>query len=131
MATKKKEESHGMLPLAAGVIAGVAGMYFLHGQGKAPKANRQKIKGWVLKAKGEALEKIEKMKEMDEEAYHAIIDGVMAKYNKLDSSDKAEIEALAKDMKKHWKAIARDLAPKKKKPVAKPKKPATPVVSAN
>lgn len=126
---KKKKESHGMLPLAAGVIAGVAGMYFLHGQGKAPKANRQKIKGWVLKAKGEALEKIEKMKELDEEAYHAIIDGVMAKYNKLDSSDREEIEALAKDMKKHWKAIAREIT-NKKKPAVKGKKPTSAPVAS-
>ena len=114
MATKKKQESSSVLPLAVGAIAGIAGMYFLHGRGKAPKGNRQKIKSWMLKAKGEALEKVEKMKVADEEAYLKIIDGVMEKYNKLNPEDKAEIEALGTAMKRHWKNIQRDLAPKKK-----------------
>jgi len=109
-----------MLPLVAGAVAGIAGMYFLHGQGKAPKANRQKVKGWILKAKGEVLEQLEKAQEMDEKAYHEVVDSVMAKYNQLDDSDKAAIEALGKDLKKHWKGIVKDLSPKKKKkPTAK------------
>jgi hypothetical protein len=117
---KKKEESSGILPLAAGVIAGVAGMYFLHGHGKVPTANRKKIKGYLVKAKGEVLEKVEKMKEANEEAYYNAIDTVIAKYNKLPEDQRAELDLLAKDMKKHWRAIVRDLGPKpKKKPVKK------------
>lgn len=119
---KKKEESHGILPLAAGVIAGVAGMYFLHGHGKVPTANRKKIKGYLVKAKGEVLEKMEKMKEVNEETFNTVIDTVLAKYNKLPDEQRAEVELLAKDMKKHWKAIKRDLLPKpkaKKKPAPK------------
>ena len=126
MATKKKQESSSILPLAAGMIVGIAGMYFLHGQGKAPKGNRQKIKSWMLKAKGEALEKVEKMKVADEQAYQQIIDTVMEKYSKLNPEDRAEIEALGTAMKRHWKNIVRDMAPKKK---AKPVKKVTPAVA--
>jgi hypothetical protein len=118
---KKKEESHGMLPLAAGVIAGVAGMYFLHGHGKVPTANRKKIKSFLVKAKGEVLEKVEKMQSLDEEAYNKAVDVVLAKYNKLPEEQRADIEALGKDMKKHWKAIVKDLTPKVKKVVKKAK----------
>jgi len=133
MATKKKQESSSVLPLAVGAIAGIAGMYFLHGQGKAPKGNRQKIKSWMLKAKGEALEKVEKMKVADEKAYQDIIDNVMTKYNKLNPEDKAEIEALGSALKRHWKSIERDLQPKKKvkKLVKKAEKSIAEVVAGN
>ena len=124
MAGKKKPESHGMgLPLSAGAIAGLAGAYFLYGQGKESAKNRKKIKSWMIKAKGEALEKLEKMKEMDEEAYHKIMDGIAEKYGKVKDVDPAEVEALVKDLKKHWKSMVRDLQPKKKAPA---KKKATP-----
>jgi hypothetical protein len=116
MATKKKEETKGMgLPLAAGLIAGIAGTYFLYGQGKTSTANRKKVKGWIVKAKGEALEKIEKLKSVDEESYHKIIDGIAEKYGKIKDIEPAEVEALVRDLKKHWKSLVRDVQPKKKK----------------
>lgn len=101
------------LPLAAGLIAGIAGTYFLYG--KNATANRKKIKGWIIKAKGEAVEKIEKMKEMDEASYHALIDGVVQKYSKAKGVEPAEIEELVKDLKRHWKNILKDATPKTKK----------------
>ncbi len=116
MAVKKTTGSG--LPLAAGLIAGIAGTYFLYGKNAA--ANRKKIKGWMVKAKGEAIEKMEKMKEMDEASYHALIDGIAQKYGKVKGIEQAEVDELVKDMKKHWKSIMKDTAPKtKKKPIKK------------
>ncbi len=132
MATKKKQESKGGmgLPLAAGLIAGIAGTYFLYGQGKTSPANKKKIKGWILKAKGEALEKIEKLKSVDEETYHKVIDTIAEKYAKVKDIDPAEVQDLVKDMKKHWKNLVKDTKPKpKKKPDPKAKKPAPAVES--
>ena len=131
MATKKKPESHGMgLPLAAGVIAGMAEAYFLYGQGKQSAANRKKIKSWMIKAKGEALEKIEKVKELDEESYHKIMDGIAEKYGKLKDVEPAEVEALVKDLKKHWKSMVKDMQPKKKKkPATKAKAKTSPTIA--
>jgi hypothetical protein len=117
MATKKNEAQKEVLPLAVGVLAGIAGTYFLYG--KNGTANRKKIKGWIVKAKGEAIEKIEKMKEMDEASYHALIDGVVSKYTKVKGVEQVEIDELVKDMKKHWKSIVKDMAPKSKKKPAK------------
>lgn len=118
MAAKKTSGS--ALPLAAGLIAGIAGTYFLYGKNAA--ANRKKVKGWMVKAKGEAIEKMEKMKEMDETSYHALIDGIAQKYAKVKGIEQSEIDELVRDMKKHWKSIMKDTAPKaKKKPVKKAK----------
>jgi len=127
MAVKKKPESHGMgLPLAAGVIAGMAGAYFLYGQGKESAKNRKKIKSWMIKAKGEALEKLEKMKELDETSYHKIMDGIAEKYGKAKDVDPEEVKALVQDLKKHWKSMIRDMQPKKKK---KPAPKVAPTIS--
>jgi gas vesicle protein len=116
MATKKKPESHGMgLPLVAGAIAGMAGAYFLYGQGKQSASNRKKIKSWMIKAKGEALEKLEKVKSLDEESYHKIMDGIAEKYGKVKDVDPEEVKALVQDLKKHWKSMMRDMQPKKRK----------------
>lgn len=123
MTAKKTSSGVGSgLPLAAGLIAGIAGTYFLYGKNAA--ANKKKIKGWIVKAKGEAIEKIEKMKEMDEAAYHAMIDGVVAKYGKVKGVEPAEVEELVRDLKRHWKNIMRDAAPKTKKKPMKKVKPA-------
>ncbi|MBI2120079.1 MAG: hypothetical protein HYT94_00465 [Parcubacteria group bacterium] len=121
MTAQKKTSGVGAgLPLAAGVIAGIAGTYFLYG--KNATANRKKLKGWIVKAKGEAIEKIEKMKEMDEASYHALIDGVVQKYSKVKGVEQAEVDELVKDLKKHWKNIMKDAAPKPKKKKASAKK---------
>jgi uncharacterized protein YpuA (DUF1002 family) len=113
--TKKKEQPKGIaLPLMAGVLAGLAGAYFIHGQGKVSPAAKKKLKGWMLKAKGEAIEKIEKLKTVDEEAYHRVIDTVSEKYAKMKDIDPNEVQELVKDMKKHWKSLVREMQPKKK-----------------
>lgn len=97
---------------AAGLAALAAGSYFIFGPQGAK--NRKVIKGWTLKAKGEVLEKIEKLKEVTPEVYNKVIDEVTAKYAKVKDVSGDEVTALATDLKKHWKAISRDLAPKKK-----------------
>jgi len=65
---KKTGKGFGLAALAAATAAGV---YFLYGSKNATK-NRNKIKGWTLKAKGEVLEKMEKMKNIDEADYKRI-----------------------------------------------------------
>lgn len=102
----------GAVGFAAGLAALAAGGYFIFGPQGAK--NRKAIKGWTLKAKGEVLEKIEKLKEVTPEVYNKVIDEVTAKYAKVKDVSAEEVVALATDLKKHWKAISRDLAPKKK-----------------
>jgi hypothetical protein len=124
----KKKAVSGTTGLGLGlalVAASAAAGYFLYGKDGAKK--RTKIKGWMLKAKGEVLEKIEKLKDVSEDEYNRVINTVAEKYGKVKDIDAAEVEALAKDLRKHWKSIKGHIAPKSKAPA---KKAAAPVKKA-
>ena len=106
----KKIVNEGLLGLA---VAGLAGVYFLHGKDGAK--NKKKVRAWILKGKGEVLEKLEKAKDVTEDNYHNAIDMVAAKYAKAKDIAPEEVEAFSKELKKHWKDIKAELAPKAKK----------------
>lgn len=110
----QKNTSGNKVALGLGIVglaaAGVAGAYFLYGKDGAK--NRKKIRSWALKAKGEVLEKIEKAKDLSEDYYHTAIDTVAAKYGKGKDITPEDIQAFAKDLKKHWKDIKKELSPK-------------------
>lgn len=105
------------LKVGAGLVAVTAlaaGAYFLYGKNGAK--NRKKVKGWMLKAKGEMLEGIEKLKEVSEPKYNEIVEKVSAKYAKLKDVDQADLMALQKEIKGYWKDVKKNL---KSKPKAK------------
>jgi hypothetical protein len=119
---KKKGVSAGkIIGVGAGVAALGAAAYVLFGPNG--KKNRKVIKGWAVKMKGEIIEEFENAKILTEPIYHSIIDKVQARYSKLQNVDKKELEALVKDIKKHWKAIKKDADAKrtKTKPTSKKK----------
>lgn len=103
---------------AAAVTA--AGAYFLYGSKTAAK-NRKAVKSWMLKAKAEVLEKLEVAKEMSQEEYEELINGIAVTYSELKDASKVDIKSFKTEMKDHWKAIERSAKPKKKvvKKVAK------------
>ena len=104
----------GIAALAAFAAAG----YFLYGKDGAK--NRKKVRGWMLKAKGEVLEGVEKMKDVSEADYKALVDKVGAKYKAVKSIDPAEVEAMVRELHGHWKNIKKSISPApKKKKVAK------------
>jgi len=106
-----------------------AGAYFLYGSKNAAK-NRKTVKSWVLKAKAEVLEKLEQAKEMSQEEYEQIIEAVTATYGQLKEVSKVDVSGFKKEMKDHWKAIAKSSAPKKTaKKVVKKSTKATPAVA--
>lgn len=116
---KKMMANKGMIAggvgLAAASVAALAGGYLLYGAKDAAK-NRKKVKGWMLKAKGEILEKIEGMQEVTEDKYHDVVEMVSKKYSGLKNVDAADLTALINDAKKHWKVMHKSLtgSPKKK-----------------
>ncbi len=120
--TKKSVGATEGILIGAGVAAAAAAGYFLFGP--KGKQNRKKISAWTIKAKGEVLEKIEGLESLAEDKYHAIVDQVTAKYMKSADIANEDVEKFTKELKKYWKHIETDLAPKKKKAPAK-KKPAT------
>ncbi len=108
MATKSKSHiavEAGMF--AAGAVAAAAGALFLYG--KNAKHNRKAVAGWTVKIKGEVLDELERMAGVNQKAYHQLVDGVAAKYAKLQHIDRNDVEKIAKELKSHWKHISAKL----------------------
>jgi hypothetical protein len=99
----------GIAVIAAAAAAG----FFLYGSKNSVK-NRKKIKGWSLKAKGEVLERIEKLKDVSEDEYNKIIDSVSEKYSKMKNIDEEEVKESMEELRKYWKNIKKEIEPKKK-----------------
>lgn len=128
MSEKNKIKSNGSKTPAAlmglGILAAsFAGAYYLYGTKDGAK-KKAKIKGWMLKAKGEVLEKLENLKDVNEDIYYGLVTNVINKYQSVKNIDKGELEELGADLKKHWKNIKKhiDAGVKVKKPAKKAKK---------
>lgn len=100
--------------IAAAAAALVAGAYFLYGR-KDSAARRNRIKGWVLKMKGEVLEQIEHLKELNEQVYYQIVDTVAKQYARVKDIDAEEVAKVVAELKRHWVDIQKQLA---KRPAA-------------
>lgn len=90
--------------VAAAAAAAALGAYFLYGS-KNAKQNRAKVKGWMLKARGEVLEQVEKMQSITEGTYEDVVQNVLANYRGARNVSAPELAALAADLRKHWRAI--------------------------
>ncbi len=107
----KEKMSIGVGLTAAAVAA--AGAYFLAGSKKAAQ-NRKAVKSWMLKAKAEVLEGLEKAQAMSQKEYEELIEQVGAAYAQVQSASKSDLSGFKKEMKDHWQKIAKAATPKKK-----------------
>jgi hypothetical protein len=106
MPTKMNKSAAVKLAVLGASLAGVAATaYFVFGP--KGKKNRAHAKAWAIKMKGEVVEKLEAAKEITEPVYLSIIDAVTKEYKKGKRASQPEIEALATDLKKHWRAISK------------------------
>src|SRR4051812_26295395 len=109
---KKSGNSAGKaIAIGAGIAAVSAAAYLLLGQDG--KANRRKLRGWMLKMKGEVVEKIEGMKEVTESAYEDAVQKITDKYRQMKHVDPKELEAEIRSLKKDWKEMVKKHSPKK------------------
>ena len=110
----KKKSKHGVLKLGLGLstaaVATVASAYFIYKK-SSPKT-KAKMRGWALKMRGEVLEQLEELKEVNEKIYNVVIDEVSKRYIQAQHIDLKDIEEVAGELKSHWKGIARDLSKK-------------------
>lgn len=114
------------LGVAAAVAAAGAGAYWLYGAKDASK-NRKAARSWMLKARGEVLEGVEKLKDIDKETYMEIVDTVMRRYKGMSGITAAEVAQMANDFKDSWKHMSKGAKKAKKtakKAVKKAKKAA-------
>jgi hypothetical protein len=114
--SNKEKLSIGVGLTAAAVAA--AGTFFLYGSKSAAK-NRKAVKSWMLKAKAEVLEGLEKAQEMSQAEYEELIEKVSGAYAQVQAATKTDISGFKKEMKEHWQKIAKSAAPKKKASVKK------------
>ena len=100
---------HGLAILGGLAAAAIAGAYFIHGNKPAQKKIKQ-VKGWALKAKGEVLQKVESLKEVNEDLYKKAVDAVMTRYENVKNIDTTEVQSIANELKSHWKNIKKELS---------------------
>lgn len=109
MAMKKQKNENSStgtaMAVGAGVIALAAASYFFFGP--EGKKNRHNLKGWMVKMKGEVIEKMENAEHMTEAAYEKIVDAVAVKYAKAGKISEAEIRLFAAMLKQQWKGIVK------------------------
>ena len=103
----------GMAAIAA------AGAYFLYGKQGAKK--RGIIAGWALKMKGEVLENMEKLKAIDRETYHGLVDQTAMRYGRVKRVSAAELKHVTEELKGAWTHISKQLTSRAeiKQPVTK------------
>jgi len=111
MAKRKNSSSGSGVAVGAGLVAlaaAAAGAYFLYG--KDAKKRRSTVRGWALRAKGEVLEGIEQLKNIDEKQYRALVDKVTARYRSVKQGSPEEVAKLARELKSHWRSIQKHLS---------------------
>lgn len=101
---------------AALAAAGAAGYFFYGPQGTK---NRKQARAWAIKAKADVLGEIEKLHEVSETKYHALVDKAILRYGKQAGVTEADISALSDELKKYWKNIVASATPKKRKTAVK------------
>jgi len=91
----------------AAVAAAAAGVYFLYGD-KA-KARRKVVAAWVLQMKGDVMEKMETMKEVNRETYEALVDETAARYARVKNVGADEMKHVTGELKNAWTHISSQL----------------------
>jgi len=84
-------------------VVAALGAYFLYG--KNGGSNRAKAAAWMLKMKGEVLEKAEEFRDINKAEYHKIVDEVAAHYEKLGKVGAEEVKHLAQELKDAWEHV--------------------------
>ncbi len=103
MKTKDK-----MLGAGIGLAAiAAAGTYFLYG--KRGAKNREAIAGWALQLKGEVLEKMAKLKDINQERYNELVESTAERYGRVKRVSASELKVITDDLKNAWTHIGKQL----------------------
>lgn len=84
-----------------------AGTYFLYG--KRGAKNREAIAGWTLQLKGEVLEKMEKLKHLNQEAYNELVEETAARFGRVKRVGASELRVITSDLKSAWSNISKEM----------------------
>lgn len=113
----KKEDTAKIAATAAGIAAATAaaaaGAYWLYGAKDAAK-HRKLARSWMLKARAEMMELVEKAQDIDKETYMQLAGEVAKRYAGVAGVTAAESKRLVQDLKAGWTYLQAQ-----KKPAAK------------
>jgi len=107
MATAHKGISKTTLAaVGAGIgAAAAAGAYWFYGSKDAAK-HRKSVRSWMLRARAEVLEAVEKAiakaGEIDKETYMNIVESVLKRYKKINGVTSEAMVQMTRDMKQAW-----------------------------
>ena len=87
--------------IAAAAAAAAAGAYWLYGA-KDAKKHRKLAKSWMLKARAEVMDAVEKLQDIDKETYMQIVGEVAKRYGAAAGAGTAEAKRLMRDLKSGW-----------------------------
>ena len=99
--------------VAAAAAAAAAGAYWLYGA-KDAKKHRKLAKSWMLKARAEMMDLVEKAQDIDKETYMQLAGEVAKRYSAVAGVTTAESKRLVQDLKAGWAYLQ-----SQKKPIAK------------
>ena len=92
------------IPMAALAAAGAKFLY-----GKRGAKNRERIAGWALQLKGEVLEKMEKLKDINQDRYNELVEETAERYGRTKRVSAAELKHIVGEMKNAWSHIGKQL----------------------
>ena len=105
MAKKQKKGAKVAMEVGVGVAAAAAlaaaGAYWFYGSDHA-KEHRKQIKSWMLKARAEVMDAVEKVGDIDKKKYIEIVQQILARYSKTTGVTAAELAHMKKDLVDTW-----------------------------
>jgi hypothetical protein len=110
--TKIKSHTTGMVVGAASIAAAAVGAYWLYGAKNAAK-HRKTAKSWMLKARAEVMEAVEKLEKVDKTAYYRMAEEAVKKHAQT-VKDSAAVALAIKEIKAAWPHIQKATKPVKK-----------------
>lgn len=122
------------IALLGGLVAAAAGaVYYAYNNktlNKSAKQQVKNVKAWAEKAKKEVVLNLKKMKEIDQNVYHNVVDAMVKKYSNIKNIDTKELLATAKELKGHWGKIKKEVMDASKKTATAASKVSKKVVKA-
>ncbi|MBY0472925.1 hypothetical protein K2Q00_01395 [Patescibacteria group bacterium] len=103
----KKQNNSGValgVGVAAAAAVAAAGAYWFYGSDHASQ-HRKQVKSWMLKARAEVMEAVEKVSDIDKKKYIAIVQQVVARYSKTAGATVGELAHMKKDLMGTWAHI--------------------------
>lgn len=94
--------------VAAGALAAAIGGVYLISRPKKQTAT-QKAQAWILRAKADVMDELQKIPHVTRKAYVGIVAAVLKRYATMKDISKSELSGLKKDLEEQWESVVAGL----------------------